>query len=79
MKAKAPREVNCQKLSFHAKDVERVLGAPGWLIWLSVQLLVLAQVMFLWFCDFEPRVGKCRRVVWDGRIVLDFLSRLDFD
>ena len=31
-------------------------GAPGWLSWLSIQLLVSAQVMISQFCEFEPSI-----------------------
>ena len=26
-------------------------GAPGWLSWLSVRLLISARVMIMWLCD----------------------------
>ena len=32
---------------------------PGWLTWLSVQLLVSAQVMISQVSEFEPHVGLC--------------------
>ena len=31
-------------------------GAPGWLSWLSIQLLILAQVMILWFMRLSPEL-----------------------
>ena len=34
-------------------------GAPGWLSWLSVQLLVSAQVMISCFVGSSPRVRLC--------------------
>ena len=35
------------------------LGVPGWLSWLSIQLLVLAQVVISQVHEFKPRVGLC--------------------
>ena len=37
-----------------------ILGAPGWLRWLSGQLLILAQVMGH---EFKPRIRLCARSV----------------
>ena len=34
------------------------LGAPGWLSWLSVQLLVLAQVVISRFVSSSPTLGS---------------------
>ena len=34
-------------------------GAPGWLSQVSVGLLILAQVMTSWFCEFKPHSGLC--------------------
>ena len=34
-------------------------GCPGWLSRVSIQLLVLAQVMILQLCGFEPHMGLC--------------------
>ena len=45
------------------------LGAPGWLSWLNVQLLILAQVMILKFHGIEPCVGLCAgstEPAWDS-------------
>ena len=33
-------------------------GAPGWLSWLSIQLLVLAQVMISQFMGLSPASGS---------------------
>ena len=35
-----------------------ILGAPGWLSWLSIHLLILAQVMIS-VCGIEPHMGLC--------------------
>ena len=47
----------------------RLLGAPGSLSRLSVQLLVSAQDMVSRFCEFKPRVGLCAdrtKLAWDS-------------
>ena len=36
-----------------------MLGAPGWLIQLSIQLLVLAQVMISWVVELSPFQAPC--------------------
>ena len=36
----------------------RFFGAPGWLSWLGVQLLVLAQVMISQFVSSSPASGS---------------------
>ena len=44
-------------------------GAPGWLSWLGVQLLVSVQVLILGFRGFVPRVGLCvgsAEPAWDS-------------
>ena len=44
-------------------------GALGWLHWLSVWLLVSAQVMISQFCEFEPCIGLCAgsaEPAWDS-------------
>ena len=33
-------------------------GAPGWLSWLSIQLLILVQVMISWFMSLSPMSGS---------------------
>ena len=35
-----------------------VLGVPGWLSWLSVQLLISAQVTVSWFVGLSPALGS---------------------
>ena len=42
------------------KKKERVVnpGAPGWLSQLSIELLVLAQVMISWFMRSSPTLGS---------------------
>ena len=55
-----------------------IFGAPGWLSWLSVQLLVSAQVMISWFHEFEPHTGLCTastEPAWDS-LSLPFSLRL---
>ena len=44
-------------------------GALGWLSWLSLQLLISAQVMISQVHEFEPHVGLCADSVqpaWDS-------------
>ena len=36
---------------------KRHLGGPGWLSWLSIRLLILAQVMISWFMGSSPVLG----------------------
>ena len=43
-------------------------GAPGWLTWLSVRLLISAQVMISWFMELSP--GRAPHWPWGG--CLDF-------
>ena len=43
------------KLSLGSKTVYNS-GAPGWLGWLSIRLLVLAQVMISAVPEFKPRI-----------------------
>ena len=46
-----------------------IIGVPGWLSQLSVQLLVSSQVMISQFCEFKPRVGLCAdsaEPAWDS-------------
>ena len=45
----------------------QISGAPGWLSWLSVWVLILAQVMTSW-CQFRPHAGLLTNRVepaWD--------------
>ena len=37
---------------------ESILGAPGWLSWLSVRLLISAQVRISWFMGWSPVSGS---------------------
>ena len=39
-----------------SKDPEP--GSPGWLSWLSDQLLTYAQVMISWFMSSSPELGS---------------------
>ena len=32
-------------------------GAPGWLGWLSIRLLISGQVMISWFVESSPELG----------------------
>ena len=43
---------------FKLRQRWRVIGAPQWLSQLKVQLLVLAQVMISWFCEFKPCISS---------------------
>ena len=45
----------CLNISF---KIRVVWGAPGWLSWLSIQLLILAQVMILQFMRSSPELGS---------------------
>ena len=42
---------------FKFQLVNSVIGAPGWLSWLSVQLLISAQVMISWFLRSSPMLS----------------------
>ena len=48
-----------EKLGFtkvvHHKESK---GVPGWLSWLSVRPLILAQVMISWFMGLSPALGS---------------------
>ena len=41
-------------LSTQLLQIIYILGASGWLSWLSIQFLVLAQVMISWFVRLNP-------------------------
>ena len=46
-----------------------VTGVPGWLSWLSVQLLIWAQVMISWILSSSSGIGFCTQSVvpaWDS-------------
>ena len=47
-----------------AKSVSKwnIVGAPGWLSWLSVQLLVLAQVLISQLVRLSPALGSALTV-----------------
>ena len=50
-------------LSVEPLKILSLHGAPGWLIQLSVQLLILAQVMISWFTGSSPALGFAL-IVW---------------
>ena len=42
-------------------------GAPGWLSWLSIQLLISARVMVSWFMGSRPESGSAlTEIAWDS-------------
>ena len=51
----------------------QILGAPGWLSWLSVPLLISAQVMIS-VHGIEPYVGGSALLVWSLLRILFSLS-----
>ena len=50
--------------------LRKIVGASGWLSWLSVQLLVSAQVMIIKFMRLSPALGS----VLAARSLLGILS-----
>lgn len=36
-----------------------IMGALGWLCWLSIQLFIFVQVMIPQICDFKPHISLC--------------------
>ena len=56
---------NVAMIIFHEVFVQsyNLLGAPGWLIWLSTPLLVLAQVMISWFVGSNSMLGSALTVL----------------
>ena len=68
----------------HVSSSMHQLGAPGWLSRLSIWLLVLAQVMILWFVSLSPPSGSSPMLgrAWLGFSLLSlsapFLLSLSF-
>ena len=51
------------------KVIQHQIGAAGWLGWLSLQLLILAQVTISQVHEFKPCVGLCAdgvKPAWDS-------------
>ena len=59
-----PRIVNMNLLGFNNIKIEvelrnpLILGVPGWIRWLSIQLLISAQVVISWFMGLSPTLGS---------------------
>ena len=49
---------------YSAMRKEDIHGAPGWLSWLSVQLLISAQVMISQFVGSSPASGGSSLTTW---------------
>ena len=50
------------KLSMLKDQLKKILGVPGWLSWLSIWLLISAQVMISWFVSSSPKTGSALTV-----------------
>ena len=62
------KQMSCRDLGDLIENKCSQWGVPGWLSWLSIRLLVVAQVMISQF-EFEPHIGLCADSVesaWDS-------------